>query len=364
MNIGDRQKGRIETRSVINCHAKSQNISAAISSALALKSKNGLVDIKNPYGNGGASQRIINILEKINLNGIIKRNFMISDSVKKPIRIIPRLDIKGPNLVKGIHLEGLRVLGKPHVFAKCYYDNGADELFFQDVVASLYGRNSMKDIIRKTASEIFIPLTVAGGIRTIEDINGVLRCGADKVAINTAAIGRKDFIKEASEKFGSSTIVVAIEAIKESNGKYFAYTDNGREFTGVDALEWAEEVVALGAGELIVTSVDNEGTGEGFDLELLGEISRRVGIPVIGHGGAGNAEHVKDLFNQTNVDGVAVASMLHYNLIKNESFSHKIENGEGNTEFLKRNHGFKTFELCSIIEIKDHLLKEDFIVRK
>ena len=210
---------------------------------------------------------------------------MISEVPKKPIRIIPRLDIKGPNLVKGIHLEGLRVLGKPHAFAKYYYENGADELFFQDVVASLYGRNSMDNIIRKTASEIFIPLTVGGGIKSIEDINTVLRCGADKVAINTAAISNKDFIREASEKFGCSTIVVALEAIKESGGKYLAYTDNGREFTGVDALEWSEEVVSLGAGELLVTSVDNEGTGQGFDLELLGNISSRVEVPVIGHGG-------------------------------------------------------------------------------
>jgi len=288
---------------------------------------------------------------------------MTSDSVKKPIRIIPRLDIKGPNLVKGIHLEGLRVLGRPHAFAKHYYDKGADELFFQDVVASLYGRNSMEDIIRATANEIFIPLTVSGGIRTIEDINKVLRCGADKVAINTAAISNKSFIRESSEKFGSSTIVVAIEVIKERNGKYLAYTDNGREFTGVDAIEWAEEAVELGAGELVVTSVDHEGTGEGFDLELLGNVSQRVGVPVIGHGGAGNTEHVKELFNQTNVDGVTLASILHYNLIKNDTFSYKGENSEGNTEFLKRNHSFKTFEMCDISDMKQLLTDENFTVR-
>ena len=150
-------------------------------------------------------------------------------SKKKPLRIIPRLDIKGPNLVKGIHLEGLRVLGEPHAFAKYYYENGADELFFQDVVVSLYGRNSMAEIIQQTANEIFIPLTVGGGIRTIGDINNVLRCGADKVAINTAVVGNKEFVRQASEKFGSSTIVVAIEAIKETDGRYLAYTDNGRE---------------------------------------------------------------------------------------------------------------------------------------
>ena len=288
---------------------------------------------------------------------------MTSEVPPKPIRIIPRLDIKGANLVKGIHLEGLRVLGNPNVFAKYYYENGADELFFQDVVASLYGRNSMEDIIRETASEIFIPLTVAGGIRTIEDINAVLRCGADKVAINTAAIGNKDFIREASEKFGSSTIVVAIEVIKETDGRYLAYTDNGREYTGIDAIEWAEEAVGLGAGELVVTSVDHEGTGEGFDLELLGNVSQRVGVPVIGHGGAGNIEHIKELFNQTNVDGVAVASILHYNLVKNDTFSYKAGNSEGNTEFLKRNHSFKTFDMCDISVLKQSLADKKLTVR-
>jgi cyclase len=145
----------------------------------------------------------------------------------------------------------------------------------------------MAEIIQKTANEIFIPLTVGGGIRTIDDINNVLRCGADKVAINTAAMGNKEFVRQASEKFGSSTIVVAIEAIKETDGRYLAYTDNGREYTVVDAVEWSEEVVELGAGELVITSVDREGTGEGLDLTLLEMISDRVSVPVIAHGGVG-----------------------------------------------------------------------------
>jgi cyclase len=152
------------------------------------------------------------------------------------IRIIPRLDIKGPNLVKGIHLEGLRVLGKPEKFAQFYYENGADELFFQDAVASLYERNSLSNIISKTAREIFIPLTVGGGIRTIQDIKNVLRAGADKVSINTAAIKNPEFIKKASLTFGSSTVVVAIEAIKQSDGRYLAYTDNGREESGFEVV--------------------------------------------------------------------------------------------------------------------------------
>ena len=166
----------------------------------------------------------------------------------KTIRIIPRLDIKGPNLVKGIHLEGLRVLGKPADFAKYYYENGADELMFMDVVASLYERNSLHDIISETAKQKFIPITVGGGLRSISDIKEVLRVGADKVCLNTAVIKDPELIRAASRKFGSSTIVVAIEAIKEENGKYLAYTDNGREYTGVDVFEWAQKIDESGAG--------------------------------------------------------------------------------------------------------------------
>ena len=180
------------------------------------------------------------------------------------IRIIPRLDIKGPNLVKGIHLEGLRVLGKPERFARAYYEGGADELIYMDVVASRYGRNSLLPIIERTAREIFIPLTVGGGLRTMEDIRAALRSGADKVSLNTAAIRNPQLIREAARKFGSSTIVVSIEAIRRPDGSYEAHTDNGRESTGVDACEWAVRAAELGAGELMVTSIDREGTGEGL----------------------------------------------------------------------------------------------------
>ena len=207
-------------------------------------------------------------------------------------RIIPRLDIKGPNLVKGIHLEGLRVLGKPEDFAKLYYKDGADELIYQDTVASLYQRNSLTDIITKTANNIFIPITVGGGLRSLDDINKVLRAGADKVSINTAAISNPSFISEASRTFGSSTIVIAIEAIKQSQDNYLAYTDNGREYTGVDAVTWAKQVEELGAGEILLTSIDKEGTGTGFDLDLINKITKSVSIPVISHGGAADASHI------------------------------------------------------------------------
>lgn len=205
----------------------------------------------------------------------------------KTIRVIPRLDIKGPNVVKGIHLEGLRVMGSPSEFARYYYETGADELIFMDVVASLYERNSLHSIISETAKSIFIPLTVGGGLRNLDDIKQVLRAGADKVCLNTAVIKNPEFIKQAALKFGSSTIVVAIEAVKQSDGKYLAYTDNGREFTGVDAIKWAEHVAELGAGEIVITSVDREGTGEGYDLDLVKMIATNVSVPVIAHGGAG-----------------------------------------------------------------------------
>lgn len=269
------------------------------------------------------------------------------------IRIIPRLDIKGPNLVKGIHLEGLRVLGSPEHFARYYYEQGADELFFQDVVASLYERNSLHEIISKTAREIFIPLTVGGGIRTIEDITAVLRSGADKVAINTAAIKNPGFIREASRKFGSSTIVVAIEAIRHDQEKYLCYTDNGREYTGVDALEWARQVEELGCGEIVVTSIDKEGTGEGFDLELVRMISEAVSIPVVAHGGMGRHEDaLKAIAAKANA--LALASILHYQYI-DESRKFDTVRAEGNVDFLNSGRVFSKINATTLPKIKEFL---------
>ena len=233
-----------------------------------------------------------------------------------PIRIIPRLDIKGPNLVKGIHLEGLRVLGKPELFAKRYYEEGADELFFQDVVASLYGRNSLHDVISKTAKNIFIPLTVGGGLRTTKDISMVLRFGADKVAINTAAHETPEVISSAANMFGKSTIAVAVEAIRQPNGKYEAFTDNGRNRTGREVVEWVKYVERLGAGEIVLTSVDREGSGEGLDLDLIGKIHRSITIPLVVHGGVGKPNHILELLDGIKVSGVAMASMLHYSVLE------------------------------------------------
>ncbi len=273
------------------------------------------------------------------------------------IRIIPRLDIKGPNLVKGIHFEGLRVLGKPERFARYYYESGADELIYMDAVASLYGRNSLLDIVEKTAREIFIPLTVGGGLRSVEDIRTVLRAGADKVSINTAAIHRPELILEASRRFGSSTVVVSIEAIKKPDGTYEAYTDYGRQSSGVDAVEWAERATELGAGELMVTCIDREGTGKGFDLELTRRIAELVPIPVIAGGGAGSIGDVYDVIAQGKADAVSVASILHYAAIK--QFEHRQEDfsAEGNTEFLRRGGAFSKIQEATITEIKAHLIE-------
>jgi cyclase len=279
----------------------------------------------------------------------------------KSVRIIPRLDIKGPNLVKGIHLEGLRVLGKPSDFAKYYYEEGADELMFMDVVASLYERNSLHDIISETSKKIFIPITVGGGLRSISDIKEVLRVGADKVCLNTAVIKNPQLIKEASRMFGSSTIVIAIEAIKERDGSYLAYTDNGREFTGVDVLEWAQRVEELGAGEIVLTSVDREGTGQGFDLELVSLVSNLVSIPVIAHGGAGKIDHAIELLKKGLVNSAMFSSMFHYNFIKeNES---KGSETEGNVEFLRQKREFHTFELCRIQDLKRSLVEHQIECR-
>lgn len=278
------------------------------------------------------------------------------------IRVIPRLDIKGPNLVKGIHLEGLRVLGKPEEFARHYYEQGADELFFQDVVASLYERNSLDEIISRIAREIFIPLTVGGGLRSLEDIRKVLRAGADKVSINTAAIKDPDIIRQAALDFGSSTIVVAIEAIKESNGKYLAYTDNGREHTGVEVKEWAQKAESLGAGEIVITSVDKEGTGEGYDLELVKLVAEAVSVPVIAHGGPGKMKDFAEVVQRGGASAIAVAGMLHYDFVSKFA-STAASQSEGNTEFLKSGRKYGRFAICTLPEIKASLAEAGLSIR-
>jgi cyclase len=228
------------------------------------------------------------------------------------VRLIPRLDIKGPNLIKGIHLEGLRVIGDPQEFAVRYYQAGADELVYMDIVASLYGRNNLSDIIRRAADNVYIPITVGGGIRTVEDARHLLRSGADKVAINTAAIARPELISDVAHRFGSQAMVLSIEAKQIAPGKWEAYTDNGRERTGRDVIEWVQRGVGLGAGEILLTSVDREGTRKGFDLELIKAVSSAVSVPVIASGGMGNADDMIAAAKTGGADGIAMADILHY----------------------------------------------------
>jgi cyclase len=272
------------------------------------------------------------------------------------IRIIPRLDIKGPNLVKGIHLEGLRVLGKPEVFAKHYYSQGADELLYMDVVASLYQRNSLLEMVGLTSKELFIPLTVGGGLRNLEDIRAALKAGADKVAINTAAIRNPDFVREAAERFGSSTIVVSIEAIRKPDGTYEAYTDNGREKTGIDAIEWAQKAAGMGAGEIMITSIDREGTGKGFNLDLTRKIADTLSIPVIACGGAGTVRDIQEVISVAYADAVCVASVLHYEAVSTMDFTGDFS-AEGNIEFLRHRRGQSHVEGLTIPVIKQQLIE-------
>lgn len=228
------------------------------------------------------------------------------------IRLIARMDIKGPNLIKGIHLEGLRVIGDPQAYAREYYEAGVDEIIYMDIVASLYGRNNLREIVERAAQNIFVPLTVGGGIRTVQDVKDLLRAGADKVAINTAAVGRPELITEVSKRYGSQCMVLSIEAKQIAPGKWEAYTDNGRERTNLDVVEWAVRGQALGAGEILLTSVDREGTRTGFDIELTQAVAERVSIPVIASGGMGNPDHLVEVVTRGKADAVAMADILHY----------------------------------------------------
>ncbi|MDF2439444.1 MAG: imidazole glycerol-phosphate synthase subunit HisF [Abditibacteriota bacterium] len=228
------------------------------------------------------------------------------------LRLIARLDIKGPNLIKGIHLEGLRVVGDPQTFSKRYYEAGVDELIYMDIVASLYGRNNLTEIVRHTARNVFVPLTVGGGVRSTDDVKELLRAGADKVAINTAAIQRPELITEVSRRFGSQCMVLSIEAKRLASGKWEAYTDNGRERTGFDVIEWVQRGQELGAGEILLTSIDQEGTRKGFDVALTRAVSDAVTIPVIASGGMGRFEDLAEVVQTGHADAVAMADVLHY----------------------------------------------------
>ena len=228
------------------------------------------------------------------------------------LRLIARLDVKKEWLIKGVQMEGWRKVGDPQAYAKSYADKGADELLFMDVVASLYNRNNLHDIVERVASEVFIPMTVGGGIRSATDVSTLLAKGADKVALNTAATRTPKLIREISDRFGAQATVISIEAIKRGPNSWEPMTDNGRNKTERDVVEWAKEVEQNGAGEIVVTSIDRDGRGTGFDIELAKAVSNAVTIPVVASGGLGAPEHLSVLLKETDVSAAATAQALHW----------------------------------------------------
>jgi cyclase len=226
-------------------------------------------------------------------------------------RIIPCLDVKNGRVVKGINFVDLKDAGDPVEQAKIYSDGGADEICFLDITASNENRDTIYDVVERTSKKCFVPLTVGGGVRSVEDINKLLNCGADKVSINTAAVENPKVIEESSKKFGSQCIVVAIDA-KKKNDKWEIFTHGGRNNSGINALEFAKKMENSGAGELLVTSMDRDGTQVGYDNELMSNITSLVNIPVIASGGVGNLDHLVDGIKLGNVSAVLAASIFHY----------------------------------------------------
>jgi|TARA_B100001142_G_C14338767_1_gene656962 cyclase len=274
-------------------------------------------------------------------------------------RIIARLDIKNNFLVKGMHLEGLRILGYPELFSKKYFDENIDEFIFQDVVASLYKRNQLSDLTNKISENVFVPITVGGGIRDIKDIKEILVNGADRVSINTGAIHNKKFVREAIKIFGTSTICISIETQKIDNS-YKIYTDSGRTETNIDTFEWIKEIQDLGVGEIILTSINNEGTGKGFDINLYEKASKISNIPLLAHGGAKKYDDVYEVFSKANVDGVIIASAFHFNYYKKLLDKKEIPLS-GSTNFLKdRNSSSIPFD---IKKLKEYLKLKKIEVR-
>lgn len=227
-------------------------------------------------------------------------------------RIIPCLDVKNGRVVKGVSFVNLRDAGDPVECAAAYDKQGADELVLLDIMASHEGRSTMIDIVRRVASQVFIPFTVGGGIRTVEDFKELLRAGADKISVNSAAVKNPALINEAAYKFGSQCVVCAIDA-KRREGGWEVYLNGGRVPTGIDAVKWAEEAVSRGAGEILLTSMDCDGQKTGYDVELTRAVSEAVGVPVIASGGAGKAEHFLDVLTNGKADAVLAASLFHFN---------------------------------------------------
>lgn len=230
----------------------------------------------------------------------------------KSIRIIPRLDIKGPQVVKGIQNEGLRIVGAPKELALKYFKEGVDEIVYMDIVASLYERNLDFDQLKSVCENIFIPITVGGGIRSLTDINNALRAGADKVAINTFAVRNPSFLKEAAHNFGSQCIVLSADAKQIGQNKWEVYVEGGRERTGMDVVEWIKRAISLGVGEILLGSIDHDGMLNGYDIDLIQKVTEFSHVPVIAHGGAGKPDHVVSAIVDGKADAVSGSSMYHY----------------------------------------------------
>lgn len=231
----------------------------------------------------------------------------------RDVRIIARVDIKGENVINTIHLEGLRVVGNPSLLVQKYYDQGVDEIILIDQVASLYQRKHLLELTTKFAEKIFVPLTVGGGITSVEQARALLRSGADKVAVNTSVTKSPHLITELATHFGSQCVVVSIQAKKNDEGSWEVFRDGGRERTGIDVLYWAKRVVELGAGEILVTSIDRDGTRKGYDTDLMSNISKLVNVPIVASGGLGKPEHAVDLMKETECDALSVADFIHMN---------------------------------------------------
>ena len=265
------------------------------------------------------------------------------------LRLIPKIDIKGNNLVKGINLEGFRALGDANLYIEKYYKDNADEILLNDVVASLYERDSLNNFVKRISKKIFITLIVGGGIKNLKDIEYLLKSGADRI-FNSSIIRRPKLLNESVKYFGSSTIIASIEAIKVSN-RFMCLADSGREETNLNVIDWAKEIENRGASEIIITSISHEGRGNGFDLELINLLNKTISIPFIVSGGYGKFEHIKEVLKFSNLSGISIGSALHYSA-KNELDIDTKNYNEGNYEFTNKKVNYKNFEKTSIKRIK------------
>ncbi|MDA7489548.1 HisA/HisF-related TIM barrel protein [Candidatus Pelagibacter ubique] len=267
-----------------------------------------------------------------------------------PVRIIAKIDIKDNSIVKGISLEGLRKLGDPYDFAKYYFENNIDEIIFHDVTASLFGNNCLTKIIDKVCNNLFIPITIGGGLRNLKDIENILKRGADRVMLNSAVVKNISFLDKAVKSFGSSNIAINVE-YREIDGKYLVFYEYGRQPTKMDLFEWIKKVENTGAGEIVLTSIDKEGYGKGFDYNVIKKLENICKIPITIHGGCSSINHIDKIFKYSKkISGIALSSILHYNYLKkNNILNLPISN---------------KWENCSIKLIKKKISKNNILIRK